>query len=129
MTKIAGALLMSATASAGLACELPPLVAIPDKDDVGDKAQQIQQEATTYFAAMKAYTACVQAEITAAGGDSAPALTKAVLVQRNNMAVAEAEGVLKAFNASVGTAPGAAGASPGGPAPEGGKDGGRRRDR
>ncbi len=69
ITKIAAALLMSGTAGVGLACTLPPLVAIPAKDAVGDKGPQIQQETSQYFEAMKAFTACVQAELTAAGGD------------------------------------------------------------
>jgi hypothetical protein len=125
VTQIAGALLMSAAASAAFACELPPLVAIPDKDDVGDQAPRIRVETAAYFDAMKVYTACVQAELTAAGGDSAPTLSKAVLVQRNNTAVAEVEAVLKAFNASIGGMEG----PPAGPAPQGGNDGGRRRDR
>jgi hypothetical protein len=129
-TKIAGAvLLLSGAASGALACNLPPLVAIPEKDAVGDKGPQIQQEVAAYFEAMKAYTACVQTELTAAGGDSAQTIVKAVLVQRNNSAVAETQGVLKAFNESVSAAPapGAAPAAPA-PAPEG-NGGGRRRDR
>jgi hypothetical protein len=126
ITQIAVTLLMSATASTALACKLPPLVAIPEKDDVGDQGPRIRVETAAYFDAMKVFTACVQAELTAAGGDSAPTLSKAVLVQRNNTAVAEVEAVLKAFNASLGAAEGAAGATP---APQGGNDGGRRRDR
>jgi hypothetical protein len=105
ITKIAGAvLLMSGTAGVALACDMPPLVAIPPKDAVGDKGPQIQQETTKYFEGMKVYTACVQAELTAAGGDSAPTIMKAVLVQRNNYAVAETQAVLKAYDESVGVA-------------------------
>ncbi len=128
ITKIAAALLMTGTAGAGLACTLPPLVAIPAKDAVGDKGPQIQQETAQYFDAMKAYTACVQAELTAAGGDSAQRVVKAVLVQRNNSAVAEGQAVLKAYNESMGTsgaAPGAA--APGGPSPPAAAESGRRR--
>ena len=85
ITKIAAAaLLMSGTASVALACDLPPLVAIPAKDAVGDKARRSKTETDQYFEAMKVYTACVQAELTAAGGDSAQTIMKAVLVQRNN---------------------------------------------
>jgi hypothetical protein len=69
---------------------------------------------------MKVYSACVQADITAAGGDSAKPIVKAVLVSRNNAAVAVVEAVMKAFNASVG------GAAPAGDAPADKKG---RRDR
>lgn len=119
LTKIAAAVVvLSGTASAALACELPPLVAIPAKDAVGDKGPQIQAETSKYFEAMKVYTACVQTELTTAGGDSAQSVVKAVLVQRNNSAVAEVQAVLKAFNDSVG-----------GTAPAGAPEAGRRRDR
>jgi len=57
ITKIAAALLMSGTAGVGLACTLPPLVAIPAKNAVGDKGPQIQQETSQYFEAMKVFTA------------------------------------------------------------------------
>jgi len=103
------------TASVGLACDLPPLVAIPEKSKVGDKGPQIALEFQQYYEAMKAYSACIQADITAAGGDSAPAITKAVLVQRNNSAVAEVTEVVKVFNASVGGSGGPA--VPGQPPP------------
>ena len=51
---------------------------------------------------MKAYTDCVQAELTAAGGNSAPTVTKTVLIARNNAAVAEADAVKKLFEANLG---------------------------
>lgn len=127
-TKIAAALLMTGSAGVGLACTLPPLVAIPAKDAIGDKAPQIQQEASQYFEAMKTFTACVQAELTAAGGDSAPTVMKAVLVQRNNSAVAEVQAVIKAYNDSIGNAAAVPGA-PVGPAPQGAEESGRRRNR
>lgn len=126
ITKVAGAvLLMGGTASVALACDMPPLVAIPAKDAAGDKGAQVQAEMMKYFDGMKAYTACVQAELTAAGGDSAQTIVKAVLVQRNNYAVAEGQAVLKAFNETFGAA--AAGGAPEAPAPQDG--GGRRRER
>lgn len=129
ITKIAAALLMSGTAGVGLACTLPPLVAIPAKNAVGDKGPQIQQETSQYFEAMKVFTACVQAELTAAGGDAAQSVAKAVLVQRNNSAVAEVQAVLKAYNDSFGSAAAVPGA-PAGPAPQGAdSESGRRRNR
>jgi hypothetical protein len=121
IAKIGAALSMCGTASIGLACDLPPLVMIPEKGAVGDKGPQLQLEVQKYYDAMKTYSACVQAELTAAGGDSAPTLVKAVLVQRNNSAVAEVQVVMKVFQESVG---GAAAAPPGAAGDEG-----RRRDR
>jgi hypothetical protein len=50
---------------------------------------------------MRAYTACVQAALTAAGGDSAQPIVKSVLVARNNAAVAEVQAVVKIFQANV----------------------------
>jgi hypothetical protein len=86
----------------GLACDLPPLVMIPAKEDAIGKEDAIRAETAKYFQAMQAYTQCVQAALVAAGGDAAPTITKAVLVRRNNAAVAEAEAVLKAFTERVG---------------------------
>jgi len=99
---IAAGLWLGALASTALACELPPLVAIPPKDKVGDQATAIREATKTYFDAMKTYTECVQAALAAAGGDKAPTLTKTVLIARNNAAVAEADAVRKQFEASVG---------------------------
>jgi hypothetical protein len=129
VTKVAvAALTMSGAASMALACDMPPLVAIPEKEAVGDKGPQIQAEFQKYYDGMKAYSACVQAELKAAGQDTAPTLMKAVLVQRNNSAAAEVEAVLKALNAAVPNAGAAAGAAPTAAPPAKG-DGGRRRDR
>ena len=54
---------------------------------------------------MQTYTACIQAELAAAGGDAAPELVKRMLVSRNNAAVAEAEFMMKLFTENVGAAP------------------------
>jgi hypothetical protein len=99
---IVAGLCFGALASTALACEMPPLVAIPAKDKVGDQGAAIRDATKTYFDAMKAYTDCVQAELKAAGGDNAPKLTKTVLVARNNAAVAEADAVKKLFETNVG---------------------------
>ena len=93
---------LGALASTALACELPPLVVIPPKDKVGDQAAVVRDATKTYFDQMKVYTDCVQAALSAAGGDGAPTLMKGVLIARNNAAVAEAEAVKKLFEASVG---------------------------
>jgi hypothetical protein len=99
---IVAGLWLGALASTTLACELPPLVAIPSKDKVGDQAAALRDATKVYFDAMKAYTDCVQGALTAAGGDSAPTLMKTVLIARNNAAVAEADAVKKLFDANVG---------------------------
>ena len=93
---------LCAISSTGFACTLPPLVAIPAKDKIGDQGPAIREATSAYFDAMKAYTECTQAALAAAGGDAAPALTKAVLIQRNNAAVAEAGAVKKLFEANIG---------------------------
>jgi hypothetical protein len=100
--KIACAGLLSGVASVTLACELPPVVIIPAKENVNGKEAELRAATSDYFQAMRDYTQCVQAELAAAGGDSAPPLTRSLLVQRNNHAVAEAQAVLKVFTANVG---------------------------
>jgi len=105
LTKVLWAALLSGVTLTGLACENPPLVQIPQAEDLKEAdAQRAREEVAAYFEAMKVYTACIQAELTAAGGDNAQQLTKAVLVVRNNGAVAEAEAVLKLFNENFGPA-------------------------
>jgi hypothetical protein len=102
-TIISGGLITGIAGSA-LACELPKLAVIPSKEEVAGKEVEIRTAANTYFTAMQAYTACIQSELLAAGGDSAPDLLKRVLVSRNNTAVAEAEFMMKLFTENVGPA-------------------------
>jgi hypothetical protein len=118
---IVAAVFLSATGSVALACDLPKLVAIPAKDKIGDQGPQIQQDFKAYYDAMSAYSACVQKDLDAAGGNSAHPDVKSVLVQRNNAAVKEASEMMKVYNATFG----------GGAAPADGAkpEGGRRRDR
>jgi hypothetical protein len=99
---IVAGLWLGTLATTALACTMPPLIAIPPKDKIGDQGAAIRDATKVYFDQMKAYTDCVQAELTAAGGNSAPTLTKTVLIARNNAAVAEADAVKKLFEASVG---------------------------
>jgi hypothetical protein len=130
LLSVVGAALLGGIASTALACDMPPLVVIPAKEAIAGQEQQVRDSTAAYFDAMKAFTGCVQAELAAAGGDSAPPVTKAVLVQRNNHAVAEAQAVLKLFNANLGGAPGAnapAANGPPTPAPGAQKDEHRRR--
>jgi hypothetical protein len=94
-------------AGSALACELPKIPIIPPEDEVAGKEAELRTAAAAYFAAMQAYTACVQAELAGAGGDSAPDLLKRVYVARNNTAVAEAEFMMKLFTDNVGPVEGA----------------------
>jgi hypothetical protein len=99
---IVAGLWLGALASTALACELPPLVAIPPKDKIGDQAPVLREATKTYFDAMKTYTDCIQAELAAAGGNSASTVMKTVLIARNNSAVAEADAVRKLYEANLG---------------------------
>lgn len=99
---LAGAL--SGVASTGYACTLPKLAIIPPKAEVAGKEAAINADANRYFTEMQAYTVCLQAELAAAGGESAPDLLRRILVSRNNTAVAEAEFMMKLFTENVGPA-------------------------
>ena len=89
-------------AGASLACELPKLAVIPPKDQAAGKEAEVRAVATQYFTEIQSYTNCIQAELTAAGGDAAPDIVKRVLVSRNNTAVAEAEFMMKLVTDSIG---------------------------
>jgi len=99
---IVAGLWLGALATTTMACDLPALVVIPLKDKVGDQSAAIRDATKAYFDQMKVYTDCIQAELTAAGGNSAPTVMKTVLIARNNAAVAEADAVKKLLEASVG---------------------------
>jgi hypothetical protein len=120
VTHIVAGLLLAVCATGAAACELPPLVVIPARDQVGDQGPQITEAAKTYRDAMQVYAECVKAELQAAGGDSAPAIVKSVLVQRNNAAVAEVQAVMKIYTENVGvqSASQFPQGPPAGPAPE-----------
>jgi hypothetical protein len=102
ITTIIGGGLLAGIAGSAVACDLPKLAVIPPKDQVAGKEAEIRAAASAYFTAMQAYTACIQAELAAAGGDAAPPIVKRVLVARNNTAVAEAEFMMKLFTDNVG---------------------------
>jgi len=104
LTTTISSVLLTGIAGSALACDLPKLAAIPAKEQVAGKEMEIRAAANTYFTAMQTYTACVQSELSAAGGDSAPELIKRILVSRNNTAVAEAEFMMKLFTDNVGAA-------------------------
>ena len=86
------------------ACENPSLPDIPGRNMGGPAVRQAAQlTMQAYFDAMDEYVSCIQAELTAAGGDDAPDMVKVALVQRNNLAVAEAQAVADWFEDRFGT--------------------------
>jgi hypothetical protein len=104
VTTIIGASVLCGVAGTALACDLPKLPLIPPKDQVAGKEAQITAAVQGYFAAMQLYTTCVKNDLTAAGGDGAPAVVKKAHVDRNNTAVREAEFMMKLFTDNVGAA-------------------------
>jgi hypothetical protein len=132
LSQLIAATVLSGVAAAGFACELPPLMAVPPKDQAAGQADKLRAEWDSYYQAMSTYTSCVQAELTAAGGDTAPTITKTVLVQRNNSAVAEVSAVKKLLDEALGPTVVPATEFSGGTPPPGNQadpsDRGRRRD-
>jgi hypothetical protein len=96
---IGGCVLVGVRAAS--ACELPPLAAVPAAKDVAGKQKEILDDVQRYHQAMMAYTDCIKKELAAAGGDDASPLTKTLLVNRYNSAVAEVQAVLKMFDENV----------------------------
>lgn len=113
VTKTIVAGLLVTVAGAAGACEIPKLMMIPAKENAVGKEESLRTAFLQYRQGMEAYTQCVQAELTAAGGDKAPAPVKAGLVLRNNAAVAEVKAMDTLFNTNVGALP----VSPGPPQP------------
>ena len=97
---VCGLLLLAVNAAAS-ACDLPTPVAIPEDGRLGENSAQLFVGTQRYVAGIRAYTGCVQAELAAAGGDSAPELLRTQLIARNNNAVAEARAVLAIFDERV----------------------------
>ena len=112
VNKIILAGLLATVAGAAGACEVPKLMVIPAKEAAAGKEEGLRTAFMQYRQGMEAYTQCVQAELTAAGGDKAPASLKIALVQRNNAAVAEVKAMDTLFNQNVGALPISAGPSP-----------------
>jgi len=90
--------LLGAMSSTALACDYPPLPVIPPPDDLSTRdKERVQEDVVKYFDGMRVYAGCVQAELAAAGNDTAPSSIKNVLVARNNAAVTEAQAVIKLY--------------------------------
>jgi hypothetical protein len=100
MTLARSAYALLLVCSSGSACEVPTLAAIPEH--VGDAVARVLIEVRRYSDAMVEYTACLRAELEAAGGDAAPALQRTALILRNNNAVAEHKAVLDLYEQRVG---------------------------
>jgi hypothetical protein len=83
------------------ACDLPPLVAIPAAGNVGEQSAPLIVAVQRYVEGMRGYTACIKADLVAAGGDTAPESLRNQLTVRNNGAVAEARAVLASFGERV----------------------------
>lgn len=84
----------------GYACDYPPLVEIPMEVEEGRPLERLRQATVEYLQGMTAYTECVQAEL-AALGDDAPELHRALLVTRNNAAVAEVEAMMQLYEERI----------------------------
>ena len=98
---LCGSLLLCVNAVAS-ACDLPALVILPAAGTAGDASAQLIVDMQRYVGGIRAYTACVQAEIAAAGGDAAPESLRTLLVRRNNGAVAEAKALMAAVRRARG---------------------------
>jgi hypothetical protein len=96
---LVGGLVLGAIAAPALACELPGLPVIPEQ--VGDQAPAISAATSEYFEGIRAYGACLEADLAAAGGEAAPQSVKAALLARSNAAVAEAQAIQKLFQERV----------------------------
>ena len=97
---LSGLLVLAATNA--LACEIPTVVEIPETKDVRGRTRAVRAETGDYVRAMVEYTECIKAEIEAGGGDTSPALFQSLLVQRNNLAVAEVKVIMDLFEARIG---------------------------
>ena len=92
------AILVAGFAGSALACDYPPLDAIPDADDATMVDMVTTQESVrAYMENMDAYLTCVNEEL-AAAGDDAPDEFKAIMVSRYNAAVAEMEAIAESWN-------------------------------
>lgn len=90
-SRIVCGMVLTACSGAGLACDLPPLAVLPPAETLAENAPAFQAQWLAYLEGMQRYVACTRDALAAAGGEYAPALAQAVLVKRNNDAVAEVE--------------------------------------
>ena len=100
-SKYVGYVFCGAVSLPAFACDLPKLPVIPPGDQIGDQAAAVSEATAAYFDGMRAYAACIQDELAAAGGDAAPASVRDVFVARGAAAVAEAQAVQRLFQERV----------------------------
>lgn len=100
-TYVVGGLLLTVAVAPALACDLPKIPVIPERDKLGDQAPAVTAATSAYFEGMRAYVDCIEAALAAAGGDAAPASFKDAIIERNNAAVAEAQEVQKLYQERV----------------------------
>jgi hypothetical protein len=89
-------------AAAGAACDVPTVVQIPEASDVKGQGRAVFADTEDYVRGMIEYVDCINAEIDAAGGENGPPLLIAVLVARNNAAVAELKAVMALYEERIG---------------------------
>jgi hypothetical protein len=100
-SKYVGYVFCGAVSLPAFACDLPKLPVIPPGDQIGDQAAAVSEATAAYFDGMRAYAACIQDELAAAGGDAAPASVRDVFVARGAAAVAEAQVVQRLYQERV----------------------------
>lgn len=94
-------LLAGCWALPALACDNPPMVAVPEGGGISmDQLLAAQTKVKSYMAAMQQYLDCLDNELDAQG-DDAPEQFKSLMVTRHNAAVAEMESIATAFNKQV----------------------------
>ena len=99
--KLCLAILASGFVGATLACDYPPLVAVPEgATSTIEQMVAAQESVRNYMEGMDTYLMCVNSELDAAG-DDAPEEFKAIMVSRHNAAVAEMEAVAASFNDEI----------------------------
>jgi len=81
---------------AGVACEYPALVEIPEAAADGRRAERLREATEAYIVGMVGYTNCIQAELASIGED-APKLQRGLLIARNNAAVAEVSRIVELY--------------------------------
>lgn len=101
VVQVIGALSLGALSLPASACDLPKLPVIPAAGALGDQGPAVSAATSAYFEGMRAYAACIESELAAAGADAAPAAVKAVLAARSNAAVEEATAIQKLFQERV----------------------------
>jgi hypothetical protein len=101
MTRLFCGLALAGFSSIGFTCEVPSLMVIPSTEKIAEDPQTFYAEWTAYTGAMRTYMECTQAALATAGGDSAPTLTKAVLVKRNNDAYQEVQAMAALYDERV----------------------------